>query len=314
VKTVKVQDALKEIKKGLFFKKLLIHGEEFYLTGQFLKRVSAFRDIEKYSLSENLSEIYSYTGTSLFGDSPLLVITEIEKATEVLRKKTEKEKFFKFLKGINEFILVSFEEIDYKKLKTETFTKILELLDTVIVSEKYTEKAIYSILKKKFESSGKKVSLDILKLIVELVGTDLAELRNETEKLLLYPGELTPEVVKLLLFSSGKVNVFELIYPLLEGNKKEYIKRLNILLSQGVEPLSIIALLQAQVRQMVLLACGESVRLPKDVIQKYKTVIKRRKLKNLLLLLKKLDESEFAIKRGTADGGDILKNLVFGGN
>ncbi|MEO2069140.1 MAG: DNA polymerase III subunit delta [Desulfurobacteriaceae bacterium] len=313
MKTVKVQEALKEIKRGLFFKRLLIHGEEFYLTDQFLKKISAFRDIEKYSL-DNLSEIYNYTGTSLFGDSPLLVITEIDRANEVLRKKAEKEKFLKFLLGVQEFILVSFGEIDYKKLKTELFTKILKLLDTVIISEKYTEKAIYSILKKKFDSAGKKVSLEILKLIVELVGDDLTELRNETDKLLLYPGELTPKVVKLLLFSSGKVNVFDLVFLLLEGKKKEYIKKVNALLSQGVEPLAIIALLQTQVRQMVLLACRENVRLPKDVIQKYKTILKRKKLKDLLLLLKALDESEFAVKRGRSDASEVLKNIAFGGS
>ncbi len=312
MKTVKVQDALKQLRSGkLFFKRLLIYGEESYLTEQFLKRVSELKSIERFYADENFDEVFSFTGTSLFGSSPILVILNVEKLNEVLRKKADKERFLKLLSSLDEFILVSMEELDYRKLKSELFSEIQKLVDTVVVSEKYSEKAIYSLIKKKFDSARKKITPEILKLIVETVGTDLRELRNETDKLILYPGELTPETVRLLLFSSGKVNVFELIFSLLDGDKRKFLEQLETLLSSGGEPLSIIGLLQAQLRQVVSLAGGVQLRLPKDVLQKYKVILQKKSLQELLLLLKTLHEKEFAVKRGEVSGEDALRSIVF---
>ncbi|WP_163328214.1 DNA polymerase III subunit delta [Desulfurobacterium thermolithotrophum] len=312
MKVVKVQDVLKQLKTGkLPFKKVLIHGEEAYLTEQLLKKVSEVTDIEKFYVDENIDSFFNFTGTSLFGKSPVPVILNVEKLNEVLRKKVDKERFLKILKTFDEFILVSMEELDYKKLKSELFSEIQKLIDATVVSERYSEKAIYSLLKRKFDSAGKKITPEVLKLIVETVGTDLRELRNETDKLILYPDELTPESVKLLLFSSGKVNVFELIFPLLEGNRRKFLEQVEILLSCGGEPLSIIGLLQTQLRQIISLANGIQVKLPREVLQKYKAILQKKKLLELLFLLKTLHEKEFAVKRGEVSGEDALKSIVF---
>lgn len=311
MKTVKVQEALKQLKTGKIpIKKLLIHGEESYLTEQFLRRVSQVKNVEKFYADENLEEVFNFTGTTLFGTSPLLVILNVEKLSGILRKKVDKERFLNFLSNLDEFILVSMEELDYRKLKSDIFSKIQKLIDAVVVSERYGERAVYSLIKRKFESAGESVTPEVLKLIVENVGTDLRELRNETDKLILYPDEITPETAKLLLFSSGKVNVFELIFPLLNGDKKEFIKRVKTVLSSGAEPLAIIGLLQTQMRQIINLANGVNVRLPKTVLQRYATVIKRKREEELLNLLKKLDETEFAIKMGDISGKEALISIV----
>jgi DNA polymerase-3 subunit delta len=311
MKRVKTYEILKKIKDKLPWNKVLIYGEESYLTQQFLKKVSTIREVEKFHADEELGSFLNFTGTSLFGNSPLPVLLGVEKLTELLRKKADKERFIKFLKSLDSFILVSYEEIDYRKLKTEVFSAILEIVDVVIHSENYPQEKILSLVAKKFHSEGRKVSKEIVKLIVEIVGTDLRELRSETEKLLLYPGELTPEVVKLLLFSSGKANVFELIFPLVEGNRKEYLNQLEELLRKGADPLSLIALLQTQLRQLLSMATGDRVRLPPETIKKLRALLKGKSYTELLLLLKKLHEKEFAVKRGILNGEEALKSLAF---
>jgi len=311
MKTVKVYEVLKKIKDKLPWNKVLIYGEESYLTQQFLKKVSAIREIEKFHADEELGSFLNFTGTSLFGDSPIPVLLGVEKLTQLLKKKADRERFIKFLKSLDSFILVSYEELDYKKLKTEIFGRILEVVDIVIHSENYPQERILSLLAKKFRSEGREISPELIKLIVEIVGTDLRELRNETEKLLLYPGKLTPEVVKLLLFSSGKANVFELIFPLVGGNRKEYLKHLEELLRKGADPLSLIALLQTQLRQLLSIATGDKVKLPPETIKKLRTLLKQKSFTELLLLLKKLHEKEFAVKRGIINGEEALKSLAF---
>jgi len=311
MKVVRTAEILKKIKEKLPWNKVLTHGEEDYLTEQFIKKVSAIREIEKFHVDEELESFLNFTGTSLFGDFPIPVLIGVEQLTERLRKKADKERFINFLKSLDSFILVSYEELPYKKLKTEIFSAIGELVDVVVHSENYPLEKTYALIAKKFQSAGKEISKEIIKLIVETAGSNLKELRSETDKLLLYPGELTPEVVKLLLFSSGKANVFELIFPLVEGNKKEYLNQLESLLQKGVDPLSLIVLLQTQLRELIGMATGDKVRLPPETIKKFRVLLKERSFTELLLLLKKIHEKEFAVKRGFVNGEDALKSLAF---
>ena len=311
MKQIKIQDALKQIKNNIPWKKIFIHGEEIYLTEQLIKKISNLREIEKFYADEELSAIYNFSGTSLFGSSPIPLITNAQHLTSALRKKSEKEKFLKFLKTLPEFIVAATETLDYKKLKNEIFQTIAESANIVIISESYPEKAVYNLIKKKFSSAGKQISDQAIKLIVETVGTDLLNLKQETDKLLAYPGELTEETVKQILFSSGRVNVFELIIPLVRKNKREFLKQISAALSEGVDPLSIIGLLQSQIRQLIAILTGEKPKLPLKAQKTFKELSKQTTLKELLLILKKIHETEFKIKRGEQPPERALKNLTF---
>jgi len=310
MKQIKIQEALKQLKSGIPWKKILIHGNEIYLTEQFIKKLSSYREIEKFYADENLQNIYQFTGTSLFGGSPLLLITNAQHIPSTIRKKSEKEKFLNFLKSVPEFVIVATETLDYKKLKSEIFQTINELADITIISENYPEKAVYSLIKKKFETAGKPISDEAIKLIVETVGTDLLDLKQETDKLLNFPGKLDAKTVRQILFSSGRVNVFEIIVPLVENNKKEYLKQISTALSEGVDPLSIIGLLQSQVRQLITIASGEKPKLPLKAQKTFNELARRTSIKDLFLLLKKIHEVEFEIKSGVKSPEVALKSIV----
>ena len=58
------------------------------------------------------------------------------------------------------------------------------------------------------------------------------------------------------------------------------------------------------------MATGDKVKLPPETVKKFRLLLKEKGLKELLLLLKKLHEKEFAVKRGITSGEDALKSLI----
>jgi len=306
---IKVQEALKkEIKPG----KIFIYGSEEYLTRQLLKK--CLRGVKhRVFFPDFLGEFLSFTGSSLFEGELIPVILHGEELPAKLKKKTEREAFLRKLESLDSFVVAVFRELDWKALKTGIFKEIAEISEMVIESEPFSEKQIYGIISKKFRSAGRELPPGLIKLIVEIVGTDLTELKHETDKLLLYPGELTEETVRALLFSGGKVNPFELVFPLVEGKTGEFLERALELLAKGSDPLQIIGLLQSQVRNMVEIASGRSVKLPKDALLKYRQSTKKTGLNRLLKILKELHLAEFSIKTGTRDGKEALVALAIKG-
>jgi len=307
MENLKVQEALKG---KVELKRLFIHGEEEFLTRQLIRKLLSGKEHEKF-YPENLEEFFNFQSSSLFKGEVVPVILYAQELPKKLRKKTEKEKFLKKLKELKTFIIAAFTELDGKTLKGELFSQILKNCDYVVKSEPYTEKQVYKLIAKKFKEAGKKIPEEVIKLIVESVGTDLNLLKHETDKLLLYPGELTPEVARELLFKVPDLNQFEIIYSLIKGKKKEFLKKANQFILMGGEPLQLIGLMETQLRQIIELTCGRSVRLPKEVIKRHKEVGKEAGLKRLLKLLKALTETEFKLKSGQLPPKEALKLLTF---
>ena len=309
MKTLKVQEALKELKKGVPWKRILIHGEESYLTDQFIKKFATLQNVEKF-YPDSLEEFFSFTGSSLFGRSAVPVLVYGEGLPKTLRKKSEREKFLKKLKSLDSFIVAAFTELDYRTLKGELFSKVAELSDVVIVSEPYPVKARLNLIKKKL-SQRKDVKPEVINLVAEKVTGDLWELKNETDKLLCYPKELTAEAVELLISSTPKVDPFEIIYTLLDGDKKRFLREVDVLLSEGAEPLQLIGLLQSQLRQLIKVASGKKLRLPSQSLKRLQLYGRRIGVKRALKLLKTLNEAEFSVKTGKLPGDEALKQLAF---
>ncbi|WP_457677543.1 DNA polymerase III subunit delta [Thermovibrio sp.] len=307
MKKLKVQEALKGKVKPT---KVFIYGREEYLTRQFLKKLLKGVKHEKFT-PENLEDFLNFTGSSLFEGEVMPVLVHAEELPSKLRKKSEREKFLKKLKSLDSFVVAAFGELDWKSLKGELFSEIINLSEFVVEAEPYTEKQLYGLLLKKFKSAGKEVSPEVIKFIVETVGSDLTELKQETDKLIAYPGKLTLGVVKELLYSGGKVDPFSLLFPLIEGKKREFIERAQKLLEEGMEPLFIIGILQSQIRNLALISAGKSVRLPKSALESYKALSRKAGLLKLLKALKELHSCEFSIKSGREEGRESLLKLPF---
>ncbi len=309
MKEINVQDALKKIREKVPWKKIFIYGEESYLTDQFLKKISEKKPLQRF-YPDSLDEFFSFTGGSLFESSALPVIVHGEELPKYLRKKAERERFLKKLKSLDSFVIAVFSGLDYKTLRGDVFAAIVEISDVAVVSKPLPQKMKFNLVKRKLSSLAN-VDPEVLNLVAEKVEGDLWELKNETDKLLCYPGKLTSEVVELLISSSTKVNIFELVYALMEGNRKDFLAQVSQLLSEGVDPLQLIGLLQSQLRQFVKFVSGQTVKLNPQAARRFQSYAGKLRIKGALKLLKALDEAEFAVKTGIATGEEALKSLAF---
>ena len=307
MRKIKIQEALK-LKE--LPNKFLIHGEEEFLTRELIKRLSRQRPVEKF-YPESLEEFLAFGGSSLFKGEAFPLILYGEELPGKLKKKAEREAFLKKLKELPSFGIAVFKKLEWKELSSGLFKEVTKVVELLIEAEPYTERQIYSIIAKKFKKEERELPQSVIKLIVEIVGTDLTQLKHETDKLLLYPGELTEEVVKELLFSSGRAEPFELIYPLIEGRKREFIERVEELLQRGIEPLQLVGLLQSQVRSLAEIAAGRRPRLPKEVYDNYRRLIRTKSLPQVLKLLKELHLAEFGLKTGELQGKEALISVAF---
>lgn len=309
MKKIDVQEALKKVKEKIPWKKIFIYGEESYLTDQFLKKISDKKNLQKF-YPDSLDEFFSFTGGSLFGSSAIPVIVHGEELPKYLKKKVERERFLKKLESLDSFVIAVFSGLDYKTLRGDVFSAVVGISDVTVVSKPLPQKLKINLIKKKL-SSLKDVDPEVLNLVAEKVEGDLWELKNETDKLLCYPGKLSSEVVELLISSSPKVNIFELVYALMEGNRRDFLAQTSQLLSEGVDPLQLIGLLQSQLRQFVKFVSGQAVKLNPQAARRFQAYKGKLRMKEALKLLKALDEAEFAVKSGLATGEEALKFLAF---
>jgi len=303
MKKIKVQEALK-LKK--FPNKVLVYGEEEYLTRELIKKISKARTVEKF-FPESLEEFFSFSGSSLFGGETTPVILYGEELPGKLKKKAERQAFLKKLSELPSFVVAVFKKLQWKELSSGFFKEVAALSDVVVESEPYSEKQIYAILSKKFKREGRELPPELIKLIVEIVGTDLTKLKHETDKLIAYPGQLTEEVIRELLFSGGNPEPFSLIYPLVGGDARKFVRELERLFKAGIEPLQLIGLLQSQLRSLVEIACGRKPRLPKEIYESYRVLAGKRGLTELLKLLKALHQAEFSVKIGGNPKEELIK-------
>jgi len=306
IKLVKLDKIKKE--------KIFIHGNEIYLIKQIVKIFKEKFETEIIDINEAnfLNKLFQGTTQSLFSNKePFLIVSNINLINSKLRKKTDKEKFISFLKNSQRYLLVSETEIDRKTLKTELFKEILKYSDYTVVVEHLERKKVFQILKKKFKTAGKAIDDETILFIIDTLGTDLQTLKVETDKLICFPGKLTKETVSELIFAIKTTSIFSLIKYILKRQKRDYIKNLNILLSEGTEPLSLIALLQTQLRQIIEIKSGKNTRLPHRVIKEYINLTQKSNLRELYNLLKTLHETEFAIKTGYRKPEEALKEIVF---
>jgi len=301
VKRISVNEALKA---KLPHKKLLVHGEEEYLSRQLIKKLSNSLSFEKF-YPENLKDFLNFSQTSLFGGESTPLLLHAEELPSLLRKKALREAFLAKLDSLSSFLIVAFSKLEGQLLK-----EIEKRCEAVVESEPYSEKRAIGLILKKFKSAGREISPSLAKLIVELVGTDLTNLKSETDKLLSYPGELSEESVRELLFSSGKISPFEVLMPLLEGKSALFLERVEKALSSGIEPIQLISVLQSQVRAMVEIASSRRPRLPRDVYLRYREIASSLGLKKLLALLKTLNEREFFLKMGVESGKEPFLKLI----
>ena len=311
-KTISATEFIKSIRSNKVMpKKLFIYGKEKYLTRQILNAVSKMFSIETFYADE-IDSLYTFTGSSLFNVKPsIAVLLNVEKLPSILRAKAEKERFYSFISKLEGIVFVSYANLERKQLRTEILSRIADMCESIVVARPLSERKLTSILAKKFSSNEREVKSEDIKLIVSMVGNDLTELKLETEKLLSYPNSINREVINKLVVPRASINVFDIILKLLRNEKRGYLNALADAISMGRNPLSLIALFQTQLRQLISIKLGKKVGLPPNIVKNYSNMIAEIPVERLYKLLFYLHEAEFNTKMGKLTGEKSLINLAF---
>ena len=241
-----IQELEKELKSNILEGIYLLYGEETYLLESSLKKMKKIfgeliLGINYIQIDEtNVDELISDLETPAFGYEKKLVIVKNsglfkkEGKRENAKLKELKEKVYKYFcdnfEDIKEYNIVVFIEEEAEK---NNLYKLLEKQGKVCSFEKQTPSQIGTRLKSIFNAY--KVSIDdvTLKYLIEVCGTSMQELINESRKLIEYAGEngnVSKDDIDLLCIKEVEAVIFTLTDSLGKKDIKNALETLKNLI------------------------------------------------------------------------------------
>lgn len=160
-------------------------------------------------------------------------------------------------------LLLTAEKIDARR-------KIFQLIKKNGLSiefKKIYENQLPSFVRDLARSSNLTLTADALKLFCKRVGTNLAEVRGEMEKLVGYLGErdLADEADVAAIVSDTRIeSIFDLTDAMGQGNRSTALILLDRLLAEGQSPLMILTMMTRHFRQMWKISELISQRVPQS--------------------------------------------------
>lgn len=197
-----IQELEKELNSNILEGVYLLYGEETFLLESSLKKIKKvfgelILGINYIQIDEtNVEELISNLETPAFGYEKKLVIVKNsgllkKEGKRVNAKQKElKEKVYEYfsnnIEDIKTYNIVIFIEEEIEKGK---IYKLLEKEGKVCAFEKQTPSQILAKLKGIYKAYKVNVEDDTLKYLIEVCGTSMQELINESRKLIEYAGE-----------------------------------------------------------------------------------------------------------------------------
>jgi DNA polymerase-3 subunit delta len=213
--------------------------------------------------------------------------------------------------------------------KLEVAKPILEQLKSKVQMTKLgivDKNDFYRIVREKVAAAGLKIDAGALEEFVNRAGSDMMNLHNELDKLILYSlGKPTIDIsaVKLVTMKEIEDNIFELVNQILIGDKNFAFRIYRDLIKSNIDPVTILSLIAAKFQE--ILYAKELIRQNNtfDQIMKYFNYSRGRAYylhKNaqempdevIYRYLSDLERADFRIKSGELDKRLGLELILFG--
>ena len=246
-------DFFKLMKSGIPSGTLLFHGEEEYVKAQALKVLESEipEDLRPFNfcvlnkptpqeLSENCETL------PLFSDKRAVVVNELAdgieaaKYMDVFTSHPEETLLILFFKG--------------KLPANSSVLKFAKANDSEVLFDKLSVFECAKWCMKHANEAGVHLSQDIAQLLVRVVGTDMANLVSETDKLIDYVGPgntVSAQNISVCIRASLDVRVFDMLDMFTYGKAGDGIIALHALIDDGNEPMSISAFLVSRFKLML---------------------------------------------------------------
>ncbi len=226
----------------------LVGGDEEYLIKSVLDGIKSayqYRSLwgDEIDIDELKGEVLSQ-GMFSQKSQDVCIIYRTELFLKSLKKK-EMESFKGLLNGpSSKLVFVVNHSLSDKELSKEPLKTISSKGDVVLCNRLGKQK-VKELVKRKFEREGDGIEEEALELLLSMTGADLMLLKHESEKLLIYAGKrkVTVQDVKSVCFAHAGAGIFEFIDAFFDKDLARALASLRSLLSTGVSPLQVQALL-----------------------------------------------------------------------
>jgi DNA polymerase-3 subunit delta len=252
------KDLTQALKQGTIEPFYLLFGPETYL------RDRAARAIADEALRDTLLREFNDLSVSLADGDAHAAVAEAEQLPMMSSRRVIRVTDFNKLDEDNEEIL-----LDYLKRPVET-SVVIFVTDDIDKRKKFAKTLMQGAAfefaplndgdlttwaRAHLNGLKTEVEADVLRRVVELVGSDVRTLSNELNKLsaaALPSGKITMELVEALVGRSRELMNWDLTDQMLARNRPRALRVLEHLLDDGAPPLMLIGLIASTYRRMAL--------------------------------------------------------------
>ena len=233
----------------------LIYGPDKSLINKEYNKIIKSLNVEensiiKYDINENnLKDIIEDANMiNLFGDKKIIKINDADMFNKDNIKNTDL--LVEYFENYNEKTIMIFiyngEKIDNKK----KITKLINKIGKVIFLDKKNIK-LDNYIKEYIEKEGYKISNQDINYLITKVGTNIDNITNELDKLLLYKIEdkiINKQDIEDIAITNNEDTIFSLIDAIRENNLSKSLSLYNEFINQNYDPLTILIMIANQYR------------------------------------------------------------------
>ena len=301
-------------------------GDEDFLKGEALKKLIAIlvpQELRNFNLDvlygaeTSADQIINKASTiPVNARKRVVVVNDLDKLSPF-----SKDMLLSFLPKLPDSVCLIL--LSPKVAMTTKFYKALSGLAVTVNFRKLWEDRISDWITNRVRERGKQMERDALPIFLESVGTDLATLASEIEKLLIYVGErrsITAADVETVAGTSRSHNVFGLIDSIGEKDPEKSLVILSNLILSGEKPGGIIFWLTAHLERLILTkefrsGSGKSLasflKVKPFLASKYQKQAPNFTVEGLEKGLKLLYQTDIDLKSNVMPDGTLLELLVF---
>ncbi len=267
--------------------------------------ISVFTD-ENFDVNNMLNSANQF---SFFEEKRIVVVQDIQKELTT----DQKSKVNQYCKNANNNCFLIF--VDSISSGVFDFLKNIDIVDC-----KPSETYVLNYIKDSFSKNGIEISTENCKKLNNNCLGNLIRINLEIKKIsdYLISGEVSSDVIDLLVFKDTELKVFDLTNALGNKNSNKAFKILNDMLNSGEAPIKILGLINGSFRRMLFAKInkGSNAELAKALNVKEFAITKAKEtassftasqLKNILNLLL---ETDYNIKSGQMTQENALFYLI----
>ncbi len=312
-------DVLEYIKKDASLENIghtILYGKDIYFIQYFEQLLKQKYDTRIYWADELDYESFRniVSSRSIFGKKNVVIIKNFTELLSTLKKEN-----LDFIKNTKNIII--FEE--YEDLTEKDIKSIQNILGhvNILTSKQKRPDYLKSLIQKKFKKDGIELNQDILNEILDTIGMDSLNLKNETDKLLILAKStpITKEILSKALIKEPKDEAFSIVDAIISKDIKKALSIFYNTVKLGQHPLLTLGFMQKQFTNMYLAFkinrdFEETCKIlnithpfQKNILAKQLKTVKRDKLFHIIKMLQKTDMS---IKYYFQDPVEALEKLI----